>query len=296
LKLSSSASAGMLFVVAATACFAALDTTTKFIGATASVVMVLWFRYTFQALVTGGTLWPRRGMRLFHTRYPRLQLARALLLVLTSVLAFYSLQVMALGEFTAIVMLTPLLITLCAGPALGERVGLVRWLAVGGGFAGALLVIRPDAADFTLALLLPLALVACNAGFQIVTSKLARLDDAGTSHFYTGCIGALIATAALPLAWQPPGSWAGWGLLLLLGVLGTAGHFLLILGYRQAAAASLTPWLYFQIGFATLLGWLVFAHAPDALTLLGIAVIALCGLGGHWLSRRGAAAGLTPAD
>lgn len=286
MNLRSPAAAGMLFVIAATACFAALDTTTKLVGATASVVMVLWFRYTFQALVTGGTLWPRRGMAMFRTRYPRLQAARAVLLVMTSVFAFYSLQVMPLGEFTAIVMLTPLLITLFAGPALGERVTLVSWLAVGGAFAGALLVIRPEGSDFDWALLLPLALVACNAGFQIVTSKLARLDDAGTAHFYTGCIGAAIATLALPLAWQPPGSWLGWGLLLLLGVLGTLGHFLLMLGYRSAAASSLTPWLYFQIGFATLLGWLVFSHAPDALTLLGIAVIAVCGVAGQWFGRR----------
>jgi drug/metabolite transporter (DMT)-like permease len=277
----------MALVVAATACFAALDTTTKFVGATVSVVMVLWFRYTFQALVTGSTLWPARGRRLLHTRHPGLQAARAVLLMLTSVFAFYSLQTMPLGEFTAIVMLTPLLITLLAGRALGEKVTLLNWLTVIGAFVGALMVIRPEGDGVDVGeLFMPLGLVACTAAFQIVTGKLARLEDAGTSHFYTGVIGALLATLALPLAWQPPGSWQGWGLMLLLGVFGTLGHFLLMLGYRQAAASALTPWLYFQIGFATLAGWLVFAHAPDAWAVAGISVIALCGVGGQMLGRR----------
>jgi drug/metabolite transporter (DMT)-like permease len=284
---SSTPAAGMALVVAATACFAVLDTTTKFIGATVSVVMVLWFRYTFQAVVTGSTLWSARRRMLLHTRHPALQGARAVLLMLTSVFAFFSLQTMPLGEFTAVVMLTPLLITLLASRTLGEKVTLLNWLTVIGAFIGALLVIHPDGEGVEVVeMAMPLALVACNAAFQIVTGKLARLEDAGTSHFYTGLIGALIATLALPLAWQPPGSWQGWALLLLMGVFGTLGHFLLILGYRRAAASALTPWLYFQIGFATLAGWLVFAHAPDAWALTGISVIALCGLGGQWLNQR----------
>jgi drug/metabolite transporter (DMT)-like permease len=279
--------AGMALVVAATACFAALDTTTKFVGATVSVVMVMWFRYTFQAVVTGSTMWPARGRALLRTRHPGLQAARAVLLLLSSVLAFFSLQTMPLGEFTAIVMLTPLLITLLAGRALGEKASWLNWATVSGAFVGALMVIRPEGEGVeVVAMALPLALVGCNAAFQLITGKLARLEDARTSHFYTGLIGALIATLALPLAWQPPRSWQGWALLVLMGVFGTVGHFLLMLGYRRAAAATLTPWLYFQIGFATLAGWIVFAHAPDAWALTGIAVIALCGLGGQWLDQR----------
>ena len=89
----------------------------------------------------------------------------------------------------------------------------------------------------------------------------------------------------LPWSWQTLTP-AGWALLVLLGALSTSGHFLLILGYMRAGAATLTPFLYFQIVFATLVGWLWFGHAPDAATLGGIAIIAGCGVLGTWLSSR----------
>jgi drug/metabolite transporter (DMT)-like permease len=90
----------------------------------------------------------------------------------------------------------------------------------------------------------------------------------------------------LPFAWQPLASPLLWALLLLIGLLGTVGHFLLILAYMRAPVAVLTPWLYAQIGFATLAGWLVFKHAPDALAVVGIVAIAVCGALGTWLNGR----------
>ncbi|WP_119153526.1 DMT family transporter [Caldimonas tepidiphila] len=276
---------GIALVIAAVAFFAALDTTTKFLSTLVPVAMVMWFRYLFQVVSTVATLGPKRGRALLHTRHPWLQFARGVLLLLCSVLGFLSLKHMPVGEFTAILMLTPLLITLLAARSLGERVSPLRWACVGGGFVGALVVIRPGAADFDWALLMPLALVACNAAFQLLTGRLARTDDAGTMHFYTGCVGVALSSLALPFAWQTlPGP--HWAALLLIGVFSTLGHFLLILGYGRAPAATLTPFLYFQIAFAALAGWLVFSHAPDLWSVVGIAVIAVCGAAGTWLSGR----------
>ena len=68
--------------------------------------------------------------------------------------------------------------------------------------------------------------------------------------------------------------------MLGIGALGAVGHYLLIVAYSRAQASTLTPFLYFHIGFATLGGWLVFGHVPDRWSLLGIAVIATCGIGG----------------
>ena len=94
----------------------------------------------------------------------------------------------------------------------------------------------------------------------------------------------LLATLALPFAWELPGSAWLWAMLVLLGVFSTLGHYLLILGYGRASPATLTPFLYFQIAFATLAGWLVFSHAPDRWVLMGIVVIAVCGVASTWLS------------
>jgi drug/metabolite transporter (DMT)-like permease len=277
---------GIALLVVAVACFASLDTTTKVISAGVPLVTAMWTRYLFQAAVTGAVLLPKRGTALLHTRRPGLQVLRGLLLLGCSGFAFLSLKFMPVGEFTAIVMLTPLLITLIAATSLGERVSGARWLCALGGFAGALAVIQPGSELFDWTMLLPLGLVASNTGFQVVTSRLARTDDPGTTHFYTGCIGTLATTVMLPFAWQPLASPLLWALLLLIGLLGTVGHFLLILAYMRAPVAVLTPWLYAQIGFATLAGWLVFKHAPDALAVVGIVAIAVCGALGTWLNGR----------
>jgi drug/metabolite transporter (DMT)-like permease len=277
---------GILFVVAATACFGALDTSVKWIGAAVPLVMAMWARYLFQALLMAAVLLPRRGKALLRTRHPWLQVLRGLLLAASSSIAFVSLQSMPVGEFTAIVMLTPLVITMIAATSFGEKVSTLRWLLVAGGFIGAIVVIRPGADDFNLAMLLPLALVGLNAAFQLLTSKLARDEDPATIHFYTGVVATLAASAALPFAWQPPQAAWIWGVLALLGVFSTLGHYFLIVGYGHAPASTLTPFLYMQIVFATLGGWLVFRHWPDRWAVLGIVVIMACGALGTWLTQR----------
>ncbi|WP_205833290.1 DMT family transporter [Azohydromonas caseinilytica] len=277
---------GIALLIAAVACFALLDTATKFVSVGVPLLMTVWCRYMFQAAITGVVLLPRRGRSLLYTRRPWMHLLRGLLLLLCSVFAFMSLKVMPVGEFTAIVMLTPLLITLIAATSLGEHISLARWLCTLGGFAGALVVIRPGADMFDWSMLLPLGLVATNTGFQVVTSRLARTDDPGTMHFYTGCVGAVATSLALPFAWQALESPALWMGLVLLGVASTVGHFLLILAYMRAPVAVLTPYLYAQIGFATLAGWLVFSHVPDRWAVAGIAAIAVCGALGTWLNGR----------
>ena len=170
---------------------------------------------------------------------------------------------------------------------------MLRWLLVAGGFAGTLIIIRPGGGTFGPASLLPLALVGCNAWFQVLTSKLARTEDPVTMHLYTGWTGTAVATLALPFAWTAlPNPWL-WAGLCFMGLMGTIGHFLLILAYYRAPAATLTPYLYTQIGFAMVGGFLVFSHVPDAPSVVGIGMIASCGAAGAWLTlreRRAAAA------
>lgn len=279
--------AGIGFAVLASACFATLDTTTKVISTSMSLLVALWFRYTFQAVVTTAIVWKGRGLKLFFTRHPRFQLSRGLLLFASSLLAFYSLKYMPVGEFTAIVLLAPLVITLLAAWTLKERVSPMRWALVVGGFAGTLVIIRPDTQHFDWTLLLPLVLVVTNSGFQVLTSKLAKeREDPITTHVLTGWTGTLLASCILPFVWvAPPDAWT-WLRLVLMGVMATLGHFLLILAYGRAPAATLTPYMYVQIAFAVLGGWLVFGHIPDQWTLVGMGLVALCGALGAWLTLR----------
>lgn len=277
---------GIAFILLAVACFAALDTTVKYLSASVSVLLAVWFRYMFQAVVMSGVILPTRGWRSLHTQHPWLHALRGVLLLLVSSLAFMSLVYMPLGEFTAIIMLTPLVVMLVAAVFLKEQVTGLRWLMVAGGFGGALLVIQPTGEAIGWAVLLPLSMVVFYAWFQILTSRMARTEDTMTMHFYTGWAGALLMTLVLPWIWQNIPNWQTFFWLCMAGVFGTVGHLMLILAFKRAPAATLAPLLYAQVGLAVLAGWLVFDHVPGTLELWGIALIVVCGATGVWLSSR----------
>jgi drug/metabolite transporter (DMT)-like permease len=211
---------------------------------------------------------------------------RGVLLLVSSLFAFASLKHMPVGEFTAIVMIAPLAITVLAATVLKEKASPMRWALVAGGFVGTLVIIRPGAEAFQWASLLPLGLVASNAWFQVITSQLARTEDPVTMHLYTGWVGTLLASIALPFVWTTLPAWWLWAALCFMGFMATVGHFALILAYQRAPAATLTPYLYAQIAFAMLGGWIVFSHVPDRQSMFGIVMIAVCGAGGAWLTVR----------
>ena len=288
--------AGIALVVGACACFSALDSTTKYVSASVPLLMALWFRYAFQAVATTVTVLPLRGLRVWRTRHLAFQVLRGLLLLASSLFAFASLKHMPVGEFTAIVMIAPLAVTLLAATVLKEHVSPMRWAFVAGGFAGTVVIIRPGGEAFHWATLLPLGLVVTNAWFQVLTSKLARTEDPITMHLYTGWVGTAIATLMLPYVWTTDIAASHWALLCFMGIAATIGHFLLILAFQRAPAATLTPYLYTQIAFAMFAGWLVFSHVPDAGSLAGISMIAVCGAGGAWLTVRESRMAMEPIE
>ncbi|MEI8029750.1 MAG: DMT family transporter [Comamonadaceae bacterium] len=276
--------AGVLLIVIAALAFAALDTATKHATTLAPVLMLLWFRYLFQAVVTFIMRFPVQRGKLFATRNPRFQTLRGVLLLITSACSFFGLQYLPVGEFTAMVMLSPLVATALAAWVLKNHVSSRRWLLMAAGLCGVLLVIRPGGQVFSWALLFPVLLVSAYGWFQVLTSRLSGEENTYTTHFYTGLVGALVMSPVVVFSWNTQALLAHWGWFILIGFLGTFGHLMLIRAYLRASAPVLMPYLYTQIAFATLSGWLVFDHVPDGLAWLGIAVIAASGVGNALLS------------
>lgn len=282
--------AGVLFIVLATFSFAALDTSTKYAVTLAPVLMLLWFRYVFQAVVTFALRYPVQRMSLLSTPNPRFQTLRGVLLLVTSVCSFFGLQYLPVGEFTAMVMLAPAVATALAAWVLKDHVSPRRWLLMAAGLAGVLLVVRPGGQVFSWAVLFPILLVATYGWFQVLTSRLSGEENPYTTHFYTGLVGALVMSPIVVFSWNTAALLAHWPWFMLIGFLGTFGHLMLIRAYMRASAPVLTPFLYSQIAFATLGGWLVFQHIPDTLAWLGIAVIAASGVGNALLTAHELAA------
>ncbi|QPF72971.1 DMT family transporter [Roseateles sp. DAIF2] len=287
---------GIALIVLMATCFASMDSTIRYLGAFLPVLLILWLRYSFQAVVMLVWLlvarW--RGRRdAFRAAHPRFQAVRGLLLLCTSAMSFYGVQHMPVAEFTAINMLTPVLVTLLAATVLHEPVSRLRWALVVGGFAGALIVIRPGSGLFGWAVLFPLAGALSYASFQVLTAKLSALESPYTTHFYTGLTGMLALSpllALLPsldivgtLQAATPGQL---GLLALVGLLGTVGHLLLILALGLAPTGTLMPFVYVQIAVAAAIGWLAFDHAPDGYAWLGMGVLSACGAASAWLNVR----------
>lgn len=285
---------GIAFVIGAASCFATMDTTIRYIGAYFSVSLVLWARYGLHAAIM--TLWIALSrQRSFRSANPMFQIARGALLAFSSAMAFAALRRMPVAEFTAIVMLTPVIATLIARLWLGEAVSRLRWVLVVGGFVGALIVIRPGSGLIGWAALLPLAGAFSNAAFQIMTSRFAPHEDPFTTNFYTGLTGMTIATPLLlasvadpiDVLLAAPGLQVG--ALVAIAVLGTTGHLLLILALGKAPASTLMPFQYAQLAMAALAGYLAFGLAPDGWSWLGMAIIGVCGAASAWLNVRAAA-------
>ncbi len=269
---------GIAFFIAAMAFFAALDTTVKYVSAFLPLVTTLWLRFAFQSCMTAGMLLPSRGRAAWRVNRLGALVLRGVLMALSSAVAFMGLKFMPVAEFTAIMMLTPMMITLVAAYLLKEGVSWQRWLLLVGALVGALLVIQPGAAHFGWAVLLPLLLIALNVGYQFLTRNLAGDVEAGSVHLYSGIFAMLVVSLALPFGWQTPQGWDIWALVLLLSLFSTIGHYMMILAYGLASPATLSPYLYLQLAFATLGGWLLFSHTPNALAWTGMGLIALCGI------------------
>jgi len=277
---------GILLIMLATLSFATLDTATRHATQLAPVLMLLWFRYAFQAVVTFALRFPVQKTQLFATPNPRFQTLRGVLLLCTSLCSFFGLKYLPVAEFTAMVMLTPMVATLMAAWTLKNHVAHLRWVLMTVGLGGVLLVVRPGGQVFGWALLFPVLLVGTYSWFQVLTSRLSGDENPYTTHFYTGLVGALVMTPVVLFAWDTQSLLDHWPWFVVLGFFGTFGHLMLIRAFNRASAVVLSPYLYTQIAFATLLGWLAFSHVPDALAWAGMAAIAASGVGNALVSIR----------
>ena len=272
----------VLFILITTVMFAMLDTGVKYVGQFYPVLQIAWARYVFQMamvpLVIGGT----RPRDILRTKRPGLQVLRSLMMVGATLSFFTAVNYMPVAEASAIGMISPLLVTALAIPLLGERVGRRRWMAVLFGLIGALIIIRPGFGSLSWAAILPVITAICYALYQITTRMLAEIDPPITTFFYSGAVGVVVLSLAVPFAWRTP-TVSGWAMMIALGLLAGAGHYCVIQAMRRAPASVLAPYSFVQLVWVTVLGYLVFGDFPDNLTLLGAAIVV--GSGGYVFYR-----------
>ena len=185
---------------------------------------------------------------------------------------------MPLADASAVSFTAPLVVTALAGPVLRERVSPAHWAAVGTGFAGALLVIRPTGAGFNPWLLLVIGSAVCYAGYQLLTRRVSGVDSPETSVTYSALLGTLIMSAVVPFWWKTPESVSHALAMAMLGLLGGLGHYFVARAFALGRASIISPFHYVQLVWASVLGYLVFGDVPGVFTWVGAALIIGSGL------------------
>lgn len=269
---------GIGLICAAYICFTLLDTTAKWLNHSIPTVQTVWGRYTISVLIIFSFINPWTKPGVLITRRPTLQIVRSLLLFGSTIANFIAINYLQLTQTMTISLATPLLVALLSGPFLGEHVSRDRLFAITIGFLGVILVARPGFGGIHPIALLSIVGMVCYAVFSLLTRRRAGFDTTETTLVYSGLIGATILSFAAPFFWQTPPDVLTMGLMIATGAFGAIGHFFLIRAYRHAPAYILSPFMYTQLGWMTLSGYLIFGDVPDGFTIAGGTIVALSGL------------------
>lgn len=281
---------GIWLMVATTIVFALQDGISRHLAGEYNVLMVVMIRYWFfAAFVIAIASRQAGGVRAAAaTEQPVLQGVRAVLLVTEICIMVAGFVLLGLVESHAVFTCYPLLIAALSGPVLGERVGWRRWVAIGVGFVGVLIILQPGFRVFQVEALVPLLAAFLFALYGLLTRYAARKDSAETSFFWTGTVGALAITGVGIWGWEPmiPSDWA-W--MIALCITGAGGHFLLIKCYEVAEASSVQPFAYLQLVWGAMLGVSVFGEEIRLNVALGAALVVGAGIFTLWRAQVAAA-------
>lgn len=269
---------GIMFMCFAVALMPVMNTIAKSLAAEYPLQQIVWARFTGHFLIMAMLFLPQRGWRVFVTTRPLVQLARSLTMFTSNGCYIVALSTVSLATASSVSFTAPLIVTALSVPLLGEQVGPRRWAAVLVGFAGALIIIRPDGASMATGELLVLVSATSFALYQILTRKLVSVDAPDTLILYTALAGTIVTSAAMPFYFEIPREWLDTLAFILLGGIGGGIQYLVIKALQYAAAAITAPFIYGQLIGATILGYIFFGDFPDSWTWVGAAIIVASGV------------------
>ena len=258
--------------------FALMDTAMKLLSARYPALQVAALRALCSLpLVAAYVAWRGAFKGIFKVRWP-MHLLRGVLGILMLALFAYGLRQLSLAEAYSIFFIAPALITALSVLLLKERVNLARWVAIGVGVCGVLVVLRPSGAGFlTVGGLAVLAAAACYAFSAITVRVLARSDRNEHTVFW---LIVLIAAGGGALAapnWVPiPASEIP--LLAGLALSGFIGQLAITEAFSRGEASSVAPFEYSALAWGVGMDWLLWRALPDSWTMLGAAIIIGSGL------------------
>jgi drug/metabolite transporter (DMT)-like permease len=267
---------GALLMLASGLLFSAMGALVKHLSVQLPNEMVVFFRSAMGLLA----LLPwvlHRGISQLKTKNLRGHLGRGLAGVTAMYCYFYAIAHLPLAEAVLLNYSTPLFIPFIAALWLGEQVSMRLWAAIGVGFAGIVLILKPGLGMFTPVSLIGLASGMFGALAMVSIRRLSKTEPTLRIVFYFSVV--CTAVSAVPLAWRwqtpDPGLWT---LLILMGALASLAQLLLTRAYSHAPAAQVGPFTYSTVVFAAAIGWMFWGEIPDLLSFGGTALVCLAGI------------------
>jgi drug/metabolite transporter (DMT)-like permease len=269
---------GILLMCAGTSLFPFMNAAVKLLASDYPVAQIVWARFTGHLIIMLLVFLPQYRWALMRTRRPVVQFGRSALMLLSNLVFVIAIAWVPLATASAIGFTSPLIVTALSVPLLHEPVGWRRWSAVTMGFAGALMVIRPGSGLQDPSVLLLLLSALAYALYQIATRSVGRYDSAATGIVFSALLGSLAMSVVLPFVFVPPRTVFDALLFCSLGLLGGAGHYLIIRAFQLGPAAMIAPLGYVELVGTAVLGYVIFGNFPDLWTWLGAFVIIGSGL------------------
>ncbi len=263
---------GIALMVLALLILPLMDGFAKVLGGHMSVIQIVWARVVFSTLAILPVVLFRGAARWWWPHNFGFQVARSILLLISTGMFFAALKHLPLADTLAIFFVMPLILTALSPLVLKEPVDAPTWAAVAVGFIGTLIIIRPGFQEVNVGTLAALTSGFMIALYMLLTRKIAGATDAIVTNLHTSLAGAVIASVAVPFVWVEPTA-HDWALMIGIGVIAAIGHYFIIRAYDFAPAPVLAPLAYSEIIGATAVGYFLFGQLPDRYTVLGVLIL-----------------------
>ena len=266
---------GAALMVGSMACFALEDGLIKALSGTFPAAQIIWMlglggslAFVGWLIATGQTVWSPHYLR------PQVLLRSGF--EVTGTLCFVSaLALIPLATASAVIQATPLVVAMGAAVFLGARVGWRRWLAIGVGFAGVLIILRPGSAAFDPATLLAVGGMLGLAARDLITRTMPGIVSGARLSLHAF---ASLVPAGLLLQFLTGASWvipdaAQIGILAIAVAVGMVGYLAIVGATRLGDISVVSSFRYSRMLFALIVGMVAFGERPDALMIVGVVIV-----------------------
>ncbi len=260
--------------------FALNDAMGKFLVSTYSLGQVIAVRSIAAVIILLPIVWKAGLPKLVNVERPGLQVARVFFSTAELFCFYFAVAALPLADVMTYWLAAPIYVAALSPFLLGEKVGWRRWTAIGIGFVGVLIALKPSSASLTSAAFFSILGSAAFAFMMLSGRQLRNTPDTVLAFWQiigAGLVG-VVAILVTPSGWIPIQSGFDLSLLALLGIVAMTAHVLVNRALKLADAATVAPLQYTLLLWAVIFGWLIFGDVPQLSIVIGAGLIVLSGL------------------